>query len=125
MFVNCYLFNLSDDIVAQWGRLLQQDFVNLCNDKGLKTIHIDMDKERQVAESEGAVLQDLTYYAPSTFSNLPSAAPFTVAPPLSAYQPQQTPMVMPPPPSDNKRSYENSFYGGYQVTFSWANREKQ
>lgn len=76
-----------------------------------------MDRERQVAESEGAVLQDLTYYAPSTFSNLPSATPFTVAPPLSAYQPQQTPMVMPPPPNDNKRSYEDTFYGGYQVIF--------
>ncbi|KAI8096759.1 Bromodomain-containing protein [Halteromyces radiatus] len=62
VFVNCYLFNLSDDIVAQWGRLLQQDFVNLCKEKGLTTIQIDMDKEREIAEAEGAVLQDLSYY---------------------------------------------------------------
>ncbi|CAO3616923.1 unnamed protein product [Cunninghamella echinulata] len=62
VFVNCYLFNLPDDIVTEWGRKLEQDFKALCAEKGLKTINIDMDKERAKAESLGATLQDLSYY---------------------------------------------------------------
>ncbi|CAO3608282.1 unnamed protein product [Cunninghamella blakesleeana] len=62
VFVNCYLFNPPDDIVTDWGRRLEHDFKTLCNERGLKTININMEKEREIAEAAGATLQDLSYY---------------------------------------------------------------
>ncbi|KAI8388692.1 Bromodomain-containing protein [Radiomyces spectabilis] len=43
VFVNCYLFNLSDDIVYQMGKELEARFNKLCAAKGLKGVHVSMD----------------------------------------------------------------------------------
>ncbi|ORZ15810.1 hypothetical protein BCR42DRAFT_415941 [Absidia repens] len=112
VFVNCYLFNLVDDIVAQWGRLLEQDFVNLCKEKGLKTIHIDMTKEREVAESEGALLQDLTFYDPAAFGNMNSAvalptATTTMTEPILTTTATSLPNGNKRPHDDNYHDYQN------------------
>ncbi|ORX42682.1 hypothetical protein DM01DRAFT_1350220 [Hesseltinella vesiculosa] len=60
--VNCYLFNLPDDIVCRWGHSLESDFNQMCRERGLAGILINMDSERRKAEAEGATLQDISYY---------------------------------------------------------------
>ncbi|KAI8070359.1 hypothetical protein BC940DRAFT_13700 [Gongronella butleri] len=77
MIVNCYLFNLPDDRVYGQGRMLEADFQRMCMEKGLATIHIDMDNERAKAEAEGAILQDLSYFenTPYLGNTAPIAGP--------------------------------------------------
>jgi transcription initiation factor TFIID subunit 2 len=42
VFINCYLFNIPDDVVTQMGRDLQAEFNRLSSAKGLRTINVDM-----------------------------------------------------------------------------------
>lgn len=41
VFINCYLFNIPDDIVSKMGRDLQTEFNRLCAARGLRTINVD------------------------------------------------------------------------------------
>lgn len=41
VFINCYLFNIPDDIVYTMGRELQAEFNRLCAARGLRTINVD------------------------------------------------------------------------------------
>lgn len=42
VFINCYLFNIPDDIVSKMGRDLQTEFNRLCTARGLRTINVDI-----------------------------------------------------------------------------------
>lgn len=44
VFINCYLFNIPDDIVSQMGHELQNEFNRLCTARGLRTINVDMNE---------------------------------------------------------------------------------
>ncbi|KAI8088239.1 hypothetical protein BDF21DRAFT_378346 [Thamnidium elegans] len=44
VFINCYLFNIPDDIVSKMGHDLQDEFNRLCSARGLRTITVDMNE---------------------------------------------------------------------------------
>jgi transcription initiation factor TFIID subunit 2 len=47
VFINCYLFNIPDDVVTQMGRDLQAEFNRLSSARGLRTISVDMIRDIQ------------------------------------------------------------------------------
>jgi transcription initiation factor TFIID subunit 2 len=40
VFVNCYLFNVPDDVVSKMGKELETEFIRLCKAKDLPTIQV-------------------------------------------------------------------------------------
>ncbi|KAI8335273.1 hypothetical protein EDC96DRAFT_469660 [Choanephora cucurbitarum] len=45
VFINCYMFNMPDDVVTQMGKELQGEFNRLSSARGLRTIEIDFPNE--------------------------------------------------------------------------------
>ncbi|RCI03150.1 hypothetical protein CU098_000195, partial [Rhizopus stolonifer] len=45
VFINCYMFNMPDDVVTQMGKDLQAEFNRLSSSRGLRTIQIDLPTE--------------------------------------------------------------------------------